>query len=177
MTVSDQVTDILLKLDGVADIEFVPTKDLFGIQDSTYSTAGQMPITVERSGSRMILTQNFIRRPWTQWDHADAASYKLLLPEGRKVVVDAGNATFSGNIRASRLSITAANLSAQALGIEVEDALEIKGAIAHFDMQVKRCRRIQLRLGIVTGRLIAPAGAEITNTSGVSTLKVRLSAD
>lgn len=170
--VSDQVTEIVLRLNGVADIELVETENVFGVQDLTYSTTGQAPIRVETSGNRILLTQTFVPRPWTQWDRADAARYRLLLPAKRRLTIKAGNATLSGSVRATDMTISAANLSVQRLSAAIDNILEITGAIAHLDMRVSGCGQVKLHLGVVTGRLGVDEDTKVMNTSRTSTLRV-----
>jgi|GEM_PF-5370771 hypothetical protein len=176
--VSEEVSEIVLNLNGVADIEFVESDGFLGVQDLICSAVcSAKTLRVERSGPRLIFTQDSNRLSWTRWESLEAASYRLLLPKGRKVVVNGGNAALSGSIQARSLSMHVSNLSTHDLNVSVDDDLEISGALAHLDMRVKRARRVFLRLGVLTGRLSAPTGTELKDSSRRSTLRVRPNKD
>jgi len=163
VNVTDDIKEIVLTLDGVADIEFVATQDVFGVQDLKYSPSGTNPLHTETSGSRLQLIQSF---PKTSWNQESIASYKLLIPRHRKLTITLGNATLSGDIQVSDLEIKAGNLTTRDLRISSDDTVKITGGLADLDMGIQRSKRVKLGLGLVRGKLKVPESAEMLNTSG-----------
>ncbi|MEK7232432.1 MAG: hypothetical protein AAB268_01340 [Elusimicrobiota bacterium] len=145
------VTEVILDIDGSADIEFRPSADVFSASDMRFEHSDNNPVTITVENGRAVLRQKGRRVH---------ARYVVSIPEDRAVTVSVGSANLSGELKARSLEFSAGALNLKAR-LTVTDTLSLKCGSANLDAEVLESKEIKLLCGSAGGRLIVPDGAKL----------------
>ena len=145
------VTEIVLKIDGSADIEFHPSVDVFSASNIRFEHSDKNPVSIRVENGRAILRQKG-RRVHAQYD--------VFIPNNRSVRISVGAANFNGNIEEKSLKFVAGALNLKAR-LTVTNTLEFMCGSANLNAEVFKAKKLKLFCGSAGGKLVVPSGTNL----------------
>lgn len=145
------VTEIALKIDGSADIEFHSSTDVFSASNIRFEHSGKNPVSITIENNRAVLRQKG-RRVHAQYD--------VFIPKNRSVTISAGAANFKGDMDENSIHFVVGALNLKAR-LTVANALGFTCGSANLNAEVLKAKKLKLFCGSAGGKLVVPSGTKL----------------
>ncbi|MFH1652878.1 MAG: hypothetical protein ABIE74_02380 [Pseudomonadota bacterium] len=153
-----KVTDIVIKLNGATNIELSTSKDTLEVVGLKYKGKTQTPVEIKRSGNQITLAQN------ASAAEGFSATYKLVIPEGRRVSISAGLVNLTGNLNTKALKISAGHLTAN-FTASVDGSATFSAGLGVFNIVFSKCQALKVSGGNVSGSIKVPSSTIVRQAS------------
>lgn len=174
MKAGKDVTEIVLDLDGDMDVTLVKTADTFGIEDLKFKGAEGDPLSIERKDGMIRLSLRANKKFWKFKVRSLEASFRLLVPEGKDIMIAGGKLKLSGELSGKNIKISAGSLTAAGLVVSSDGDLKVSGGDVFLDMTLRGAKKFKVASGSVSGKVRIPESVEFKNASGSNKLQVML---
>lgn len=152
--VGNEVDDIYLNLNGTTSIIFEISKDTFGVADLTYSGIDHNPVSIKKGVKKITLEQT-----QDKWSNMKV-EYKLIVPDGKNIHVDAGLLNMGGELAARELDVKGGLLSIN-MKILVDGKTTIKAGTGNLNINFEKCGELSMSGGNLNGIITVPNDTKV----------------